>query len=709
MRYSALKEDINNIKNIQINYTDSLNEVLDCYATEIQDWANSIGCELINRTMKYSIEYIVNSYTGEMKKIINDEGLMPQSFIKVSEYCCASDVSIQDTKDLQDIVNSYLLNVKIPTLELKSKDKFDITDEKLEEFKRIVKFHIKRVSDLDENVDYKDVIENNVLATPLKSYLLTASSIMKGYFIDQNNIYDKYLDWLNKNKAKMQQLTDEMIEKCKNDSGKDFFNNQFAGALIGVTGATGVSALAFTKPTGITKSENNEAVGKNSDKKSNNSKKKNGFKIARGAIDTLGNALGIYGTVGDYIIPGTGVVGKAGAAICKFISGGLKQGEAYFGNANLTDGISKEKVQGQEDFINEPEIRDVLKLDVDMSDSERNAYYKQNAENIENVISKKIYNNQKYRYSFNMSDANLVKAGLAEHYEKVTGRNIANTPITFNPYINNVVNTQDKDKEKIKPELKVKKTQIDDLNKKIDENKDFNKINFEKLNKDIEEIKSKRFVYDPNKKESDKEPYDGLVPVNKDSEMHKLVEAISGLTDSIKAPNLLTSKGDRYNDETMSQLFEAIKRNNNINDAVKDFTNKSYGYSGYKDGTFDVNNYQDLNYALKNRIKFRPNNLYSQKLSKAKEFGSETGNVNIINLLKSAAKGIFNVGATLALSAISLPVGIVYGIGSIASAVATAPRDEYKDMLDNLGEETVDSFINNFEYNDEKNEYNCIN
>ena len=255
------------------------------------------------------------------------------------------------------------------------------------------------------------------------------------------------------------------------------------------------------------------------------------------------------------------------------------------------------------------------------------------------------------------------------------------------------------------PELAVKSNVIDEINKRFNANKDFNKLNFDKIISDIDNINKNRNDY---KIDNGNDNYDGLVPVNKDSEMGNLIQAINGLTNSINAPELLRDKNGRYNQETIDNLCNFLKKSNDVNEAARDFVNKQYGYGGYKDGVHEVDNYQDLDYAIRNKCHFRPNREFAAKISSAQNFANDSNNSLFIEMFKKLTSGILNIGATVLLSAISIPVGMAYGVGAFINTSQKTPRDEYKDMIDNLGPEISDTFIENYAYDDKKNEYSYI-
>ena len=549
--------------------------------------------------------------------------------------------------------------------------------------------------------------------------------------MDQNNLYSCYLEWLQKNRDKIEALTQQIIADSKSKSKFEILTNQFKNPIEAIANysvpfAAGMSASKLfsngnndikngnlisktgEKTTGDSKSNNEEVekLKKEKQRRLNRQKwaaiikkpfsalKNAGDEISKLAIPGIPNPLGItFKTIGGF-----------GEAACDMVSeyndpkwdmrlDNIK-GDDYKAIKKEIDDKNKifDKLQSDKEFI------DVLRINDNMSPEERKKYYIDNSKEINEKIGKIIYNNQDYKYLFNMSDANLVKMGLADEYKKVTGKDISNTPINFSPYLYNTNNNQ--------PELAVKSNVIDEINKRFDANKDFNKLNFDKIISDIDNINKNRNDY---KKDNGNDNYDGLVPVNKDSEMGNFIQAINGLTNSINAPELLRDKNGRYNQETIDNLCNSLKKSNDVNEAARDFVNKQYGYGGYKDGVHEVDNYQDLDYAIRNKCRFRPSKGFAQKISSAQNFANDSNNGLFIEMFKKLASGILNIGATVLLSAISIPVGMAYGVGAFINSSQKAPRDEYKDMLDNLGEETIDSFVNNFKYDNVHNEYSYNN
>ena len=727
MRFSNKKEDLDAIKNIESDYISELQKNIDDYIERISEWSNSIGCALINNSIKYSTNYIYESYKDEIYKYISDDNFNQFTFMDIGSFFNVGDECISSIKTFQNEINSEIVNIKFSDLELTEKDDFEIDDETLNGFKDITKNTQVRLKELFEiaKSNVSKLASDFVLSRPLLYMIEIQNGILENYFVDQSNLYYVYLDWLKNNKDKIEKLSEQFISDARSKSTNEAFSNQMkrvfteGGQMVlpfAVGAASVISGSKAINNKKNTTSENNAKSDKNNDNSTNKNKsgikkfRDKAFKSAEKIGDTLIEIGDRFSPEGEFKIGENkfkmkqpNIVSIVGMAL----KGIGKTGQVWTGDdSDIKKGDANQTKTN--DVPKKIEIIDKLNKDITekikLVDKDNIGKYttNENYEDINKKVGTIIYNNPSYQQVLGLSDAKLVKLGLADDYKKATGRDISSTPINFSPYIYNGNNIS-------QPELKVKSKQIDDLNRRIYKNEELDKINYDKIISEIKDIRKEKDKYEKDILNGKNVPYDGLIGINKETEIGKLVTSINNLTKSISAPSLLDNKNGRYNDETVDRLFSSLLNNkensNSIKNAIQEFANRQYGYSGYRDGLFDVDNYEDLNYALNNKCNFRPTNNFAKKILLAREYGMNQNNSIILNMFKGLGKGIANIGTTLVLSAISVPVGLAFGIGSYINAIASTPRNEYKDLLDNLGIENTDSLMNDFKYDSDNNSY----
>ena len=444
MRLSTKKEDLNLISNAQLDYNDNLNKVINEYYESITSWANSIGCSLINKSLKCSNDFIIENYTDKVNKYLVEDNENKYKFTDMANHYKLGELCINEIRKMQNSIAENCSKMVTADLKLEEKNEFEISDNDLSLFKEIVENTISKLSDVynDAKSDAKRLSDDNILAIPLLNSFEVQNGLISNYFTDQNNLYSCYLEWLQKNRDRIEALTQQIISDSKSKSKFETLSNQFKNPLNGIANyaVPFVAGMAASKliSSGNNSASNDNLSSKNENNNSGDSESKNndikqlkqlkqkklnrqkwaatikkpfsalknaGDEISKLAIPGIPNPLGITFKT----------IGALGEGTCDVITewndpkwdmrlDNIK-GDDYKEIKKEIDDKNKifDKLQGDKEFI------DVLRINDNMSPEERKKYYIDNSKEINEKIGKIIYNNQDYKYLFNMSDANLVK------------------------------------------------------------------------------------------------------------------------------------------------------------------------------------------------------------------------------------------------------------------------------------------------------------
>lgn len=745
MRYSIEDDDLSLISNIESEASECIEQIYNEYVDSITEWGKCFNSELVYEICKKTIGMIDEEYMQAMSSFSTQYDDIGVSFVSISKRYKVGDEALAKVGIFQNEVLEKLLSHNANEIQFVCDGDAQYSTELINQYKEInQEFLSKLESAYDEKYNSaKNIHDNNMLGDGLEVIVKYQFETIQKICMLYDTIFERFLEWyertLRENEAILESLNQQIritSAEIGHDEIENLLNQILDESMVGFadSGYSGVSGTALQSNIDSASKERTEEEKQEAIKNAAHKAVIASVNSLLKELDTPEKIQNFKQYVGEcqrqFDECQKDKDGKQGKfeKFCEFIKNGAKKYGKPIMKAlgivvpliapegHIVAKIAKSLPAVMDCFSgSKPKESDSDKIELGLEcmksigidklpedEKEVQEYFEKNGETIAKDILKKVLSSQKFMNVLGIDNEELSKPENQKLYKSVTGKDVKVIPQKRKSIDYDFEEYNPKKLKAIEPIDSEEKAQkiANDISRYIPNS--FNGASCDKLSKDLGEVRKQV--------NSGK----GYVQLDNNDELKKLIEELRRLLSGQLKGEVLQNIEGRYNKDDMKMLCDELDHENgmalsskqplNLSRACQNFVRRQMGYPA----EYDVPTIKETNelIPLLNRRSEDfaiDNKELINKISNAQNFiGSKNGNLKRKSLLNSIASGAIGIGTYLGIGASILmaslwPLGIVLAVAPLCACFTDEGASAYSYLVYNLGEERVDTLLNNYQ------------
>ena len=743
MRYSIQDEDLSIISNIENDASESIEQIYNEYVENITEWGKRFNSELVYQICKKTIGMIDEDYIQAMNNFVTQFDEIGISFVNISKRYKVGDDALAKVERFQNEILEKAISHNANEIQFVCDGDARYSNELINEYKEINQGLLSKFEgSYDENYfNAKNVRNSNLLGDGVDALIKYQYETIQKICMLYNKIFEMFLDWyertLRENEALLESLNQQM-RTASVEIGNDEIEKLLSQIMDDDIGGTKSSIGANSSLTSGSDTSSEEK----SEEQKQEAIKDAAHKAVMSSVDSLLKELDTPEKIQDF----KQYIGecqrqfdeynkeknnedKKGkyTKFCDFIKNGAKKyGKPIMKTLGIVvpliapEGHIVAKIAESLPAVMEcftgatTKESDADKIELGLecmksigidklpeNENEVKQYFDKNSEAIAKDILTRILSSKKHMNVLGVDDEELSRPENQKLYKMATGKDVNVVPQKRKSIDHDFEQYDPKKLKSITPiesEEKAKKI-VGDISAIIPNS--FDDSSYENISRDLGDVKKQV------------ETGKGYVQLDNNEELRKLIEELRRIVNGQLKGEVLQNIDGRYNKEDMRMLCDAFDYEKetanksaetpNINRACQNFIRRQMGYPAEYDYP-TVKKINELIPLINSKCNYFSidNKELIRSINNAQNFiKSKNVNLKKKSLLNSMAQNSMYIGAYLGLGVSILmasfwPLGIVLATNSLCSFFTDTGASAYAYLVSNIGEERVDTLLNNY-------------